>query len=55
MEEETTLTTETFSNQERGGRRVRRDRGSHQVSERDVELLGLIGEQYAVTLDQLAV
>jgi hypothetical protein len=54
MEEETTLTTETFSNQRQGGRRARRDRGSHQVSERDVELLGLIGEQYAVTLDQLA-
>jgi len=54
MEEETTLTTEMFSNQRQGGRRVRRDRGSHQVSERDVELLGLIGEQYAVTLDQLA-
>ena len=54
MEEETTLTTETVSNQRQGGRRARRDRGSHQVSERDVELLGLIGEQYAVTLDQLA-
>ena len=54
MEEETTLTTETFSNQRQGRRRARRDRGSHQVSERDVELLGLIGEQYAVTLDQLA-
>ena len=55
MEEETTLTTETFSNQEQGRRRVRRDRGSHQVTERDGELLGFIGEQYAVTLDQLAV
>jgi hypothetical protein len=54
MEEETTLTTETFSNQRQGGRRARRDRGSHQVSERDVELLKLIGEQYAITLDQLA-
>jgi len=49
-----TLTTETFSKQEQSGRRARRDRGSYQVSERDVELLGLIGEQYAVTLDQLA-
>jgi DNA-binding CsgD family transcriptional regulator len=53
-EGETTLPTETFSNQERDGRRARRDRGSHQVSERDVELLGLIAEQYAVTLEQLA-
>jgi hypothetical protein len=54
MDEETTLTTETYSNQRQKGRRARRDRGSHQVSERDIELLGLIGEQYAVTLDQLA-
>jgi hypothetical protein len=54
MEEETTLTTEMYANQKQGGRRARRDRGSHQVSERDVELLELIGEQYAVTLDQLA-
>lgn len=29
--------------------------GSHQVTERDRDLLGFIGEQYAVTLDQLAV
>jgi hypothetical protein len=35
-------------------RRQRRDQGSYRVSERDVELLGLIAEQYAVTLDQLA-
>ena len=49
-----TLATETFSNREGGGRRARRDRGSFQVSERDQELLGLVAEQYAVTLDQLA-
>jgi hypothetical protein len=49
-----TLATETFSNRGEGGRRARRDRGSFQVSERDQELLGLIAEQYAVTLDQLA-
>jgi hypothetical protein len=51
---ETTLTRETFSNRGKGGRRARRDRGSFQASERDQELLGLIAEQYAVTLDQLA-
>ena len=50
-----TLTKETFSGRGQSGRRARRDRGSYQVSERDVELLALIGEQYAVTLDQLAV
>jgi DNA-binding CsgD family transcriptional regulator len=49
-----TLATETFSNREGGGRRARRDRGSFQVSERDQELLGLVAEQYALTLDQLA-
>ena len=50
-----TLATETFSNREgSGGRRVRRDRGSFQVSERDQELLVLVSEQYALTLDQLA-
>src|SRR5919204_6677899 len=43
-----------FSRSERSGRRRRRDRGTYQVSQRDVELLGLIAEQYAVTLDQLA-
>src|SRR5438045_6696909 len=48
------LTTETFSNRTEGGRRARRDRGSYQISQRDIELLGLIAEQYAVTLDQLA-
>jgi hypothetical protein len=52
--EDWTLETETFSNREGGRRRARRDRGSFQVSERDHELLGLIAEQYAVTLDQLA-
>jgi hypothetical protein len=36
-------------------RAARSDRGSHQVTERDRQLLGFIGEQYAVTLDQLAV
>src|SRR5206468_1744574 len=51
---ETTLAEETFSNRREGGRRARRDRGRFQVSERDQELLGLIAEQYAVTLDQLA-
>jgi hypothetical protein len=51
---ETTLATETYSNREGSGRRARRDRGSFQVSERDQELLGLLAEQYAVTLDQLA-
>src|SRR5438132_992867 len=51
---ETKLATETFSNREGRGRRARRDRGSFQVSERDQELLGLVAEQYAVTLDQLA-
>jgi hypothetical protein len=49
-----TLTRVTFSTEGRSGRRRRRDRGSYRVSERDVELLGLIAEQYAVTLDQLA-
>lgn len=33
----------------------RRDRGSYQVTGRDEELLAFIAEQYAVTLDQLAV
>jgi hypothetical protein len=43
-------------NEERPARRApRRDRGSHQVTERDRELLGFIAEQYAVTLEQLAV
>jgi len=36
------------------GRRQRRDKGSFQVSERDVELLGFVGEQYAVTVVQLS-
>ena len=52
---ETTLATGTFSNRKGGGRRARRDKGSFQISERDQELLALIAEQYAVTLDQLAV
>jgi len=52
------LQEETYSilNEERRAQRAaRRDRGSHQVTERDRELLGYIGEQYAITLDQLAV
>ena len=48
------LTGATFSRGETSGRGQRREQGSYRVSERDVELLGLIGEQYAVTLDQLA-
>jgi len=39
---------------ERAGRRRRRDFGSVRMSERDARLLLLIGEQYAVTVDQLA-
>lgn len=39
---------------ERGLRRQRSDYGSFRASERDSELLFLIGEQYAVTLPQLA-
>ena len=35
-------------------RRRRSDYGSIKVSERDIELLYLVGEQYAVTLPQLA-
>ncbi len=37
----------------RGGRRRRYDDGSFRTSERDLELLYLIGEQYAITLPQL--
>ena len=48
------LTRATFSRDEKSGRRRRRDRGTYQVSERDVELLRLIAEQYTVTLEQLA-
>lgn len=39
----------------RSGRRQRADLGSIRFSERDQELLELIGEQYAVTVEQLAV
>jgi len=53
-ERRNTLAIKTSSNREGSARRERRDRGSFQVSERDRELLGLIAEQYAVTLDQLA-
>ena len=48
------MTDAMFVREEERGRRRRRDRGSFQVSERDVELLGLIAEQYTVTLEQLA-
>lgn len=48
------LTKATFPRDQTSGRRRRRDQGTFQVSERDVELLGLIAEQYAVTLNQLA-
>jgi hypothetical protein len=54
QKEEQKLTRATFSRNEQSGRRRRRDQGSYRVSERDVELLGLIAEQYAATLDQLA-
>jgi DNA-binding CsgD family transcriptional regulator len=54
QEEVQQLTRATFSREERSGPRRRRDRGTFRVSERDVEVLGLIAEQYAVTLDQLA-
>lgn len=37
-----------------GGRRRRSDFGSVRISERDVELLQLVGEQYAITVEQLA-
>jgi integrase len=41
--------------EERTARRARRsDYGSFRVSERDTELLYLVGEQYALTLPQLA-
>jgi len=52
--EEHKVTRATFSRNEQSGRSRRRDQGTYRVSERDVELLGLIAEQYAVTLDQLA-
>ena len=38
-----------------GRRRRRADLGSVRFSERDRELLGLVGEQFAVTVEQLAV
>ena len=37
-----------------GGRRRNRDAGSVRFSERDGWLLGLVGEQYAISVDQLA-
>ena len=48
------LSRATISTDEQGERRRRRVSGSYRLSERDIELLGLIAEQYAVTLDQLA-
>src|SRR5437870_5539619 len=53
VRKEKTLATTTWNERE-GKRRRRRDRGSFQVTERDLELLFLIAEQYAITLDQLA-
>lgn len=47
------LATTTW-NKEESRRRRRRDSGSFQVSQRDLELLLLIAEQYAITLEQLA-
>ncbi len=47
------METTTWKREE-GKRRRRRDSGSFQVSQRDLELLLVIGEQYAITLDQLA-
>jgi DNA-binding CsgD family transcriptional regulator len=44
----------TTKKREEGKRPRRRDSGSFQVSQRDLELLLLIAEQYAITLDQLA-
>src|SRR5712691_7780355 len=38
----------------RGQRRRRSDAGSVRLSGRDRELLGLVGEQYAITVEQLA-
>ncbi len=38
----------------RAGRRRRSDFGSVRISERDAELLLLVAEQYAITVDQLA-
>jgi hypothetical protein len=37
-----------------GGRRRRYDAGQLRCSERDLELLGIVGEQYALSLPQLA-
>jgi hypothetical protein len=41
-------------NEERRARRRRCDYGSIRASGRDMELLGLVGEQYAVTVPQIA-
>lgn len=47
------METTTWKREE-GKRRRRRDSGSFQVSQRDLELLLVIAEQYAITLEQLA-
>ena len=46
--------TRTPARSESQVRRRRSDYGSIKVSERDIELLYLVGEQYAVTVPQLA-
>ena len=48
------VTDSPAGREERRARRRRCDYGSVKASERDLELLGLIGEQYAVTVPQLA-
>jgi hypothetical protein len=54
IEEEGEALATTTWNGEEGKRRRRRDSGSFQVSQRDLELLLVIAEQYAITLEQLA-
>ena len=54
QKEEQKLTRAPFARNEQRGRRRRRDQGTYRISDRDIELLGLIAEQYAVTLEQLA-
>jgi hypothetical protein len=48
------VTDSPAGREERRARRRRCDYGSVKASERDLELLGLVGEQYAVTVPQLA-
>lgn len=56
--DETSLESRMVEPSVRAGRRVvrrrRADFGSIKATERDFELLGFVGEQYAVTLPQLA-